>query len=264
MSVHLMVEGALMRCVAVLVLAFLATASATFADPPPDSPTYRARLDGLLAAQDWSGMGAAISGPSDNFELITGLHWLEAKVDAGQGGMFLPMLFAANLWGMGNPPFSAGQTDEAVAKLRLEAGMMTLYTYELTMIDGTMCEDGTAAGHRTDQVLRGHAATLAYLRARPPEAKKTAIQLALALEQRTAALRGPDAELCSGGMEQMMAGMRAGTVHKLPPQPGQYGQAIGVGAPPGWKPKFLSPDIYKPAQEKMRAAMPDMLARLVQ
>ena len=251
-----------MRGIAVLVLAFLATASAAFADPPPDSVAFRARLDGLLAAQDWPGIGAATSHPSDDSELFTAIHWLQEKVNAGQGGMFLPMLYAADMWGLGNPPFSNGQTDQALEKLRLEAGIMTLYTYELILIDGAMCEDKTAAGHRADQVLMGHAATLRYFRARPPEVKKSAIQIALALEQRTAPLRGPDPELCSWGMEEMMAGMQAGGAHKLPPQPGQYGQTMGIDAPPGWKPKFLSADVYGPAQAKIRATMPDLLARL--
>ena len=255
-----------MHCVMALamVLGFLALAPAAFADPPADSATYRAKLDGFLAAQDWDGIGVAISHPADNSELLTGLHWLEAKTNAGQGGMFLPTLFAANLWSVGNFPPSAGQTNETGAKLRLEAGIMTLYTYELIVIDGERCEDRSAAGHREEQVLGGHAATLAYLRALPPEVKKAAIQRALALEQRTAPLRGPDTQLCSWGAEEMIAAARTGVTHPMPPQPGQYGQTVGVVAPPGWKPKFLSPEVYGPAQTKMRAAMPEMLARLAQ
>jgi hypothetical protein len=44
---------------------------------------------------------------------------------------------------------------------------------------------------------------------------------------------------------------------------GQIGKTVAVAPPPGWPPKFVSPDAYRPMQDKIRAGMRENLLKLV-
>jgi hypothetical protein len=267
-----MIEDMRMFCglIRIMAVAACTTTGAALADSVPPktvddsaAATYAQRLDTLFNARDWNGIGAAIVHPANAAEVYGGMHWLEDKVDAGKGGMFLPMLLSTVLWSIGNAErLPAADVDNIHTDLRVTAGMMTLYTYEMTLIDGAMCQDETAPGHRIEQVLAGHAATLAYLRTRPTSVKAMAINAALGQEQFTAALRSPDPMLCSWGMDELRAAIAAGGVQQAPS--GSPGQKILVDPPSGWKPQFLSADVYVSKQKKLRTEMPALLARLVQ
>jgi hypothetical protein len=87
--------------------------------------------------------------------------------------------------------------------LRIAAGMLALYTYELILIDGATCEDQTAPAHRVEQLLKIGGPALAYLKAQSHEIKAQVIDNAIALEKQTALLRKEDDLLCRDGLEQM-------------------------------------------------------------
>ena len=55
---------------------------------------------------------------------------------------------------------------------------------------------------------------------------------AIALEQRTAALRKDDEWLCQDGLEEMMAGIEAGRTKQVPTPPDQIGTTVVVEPPP--------------------------------
>src|SRR6202011_2603809 len=100
---------------------------------------------------------------------------------------FLTFSYARTLWIVGNSVNTTGPSD-----LRLTAGMMTLYTIELIVIDGAKCKDRTAPDARLLQMRTQQAATLEYLKAQPPEMKSKIIATAIAMEQKMAPLRSDD------------------------------------------------------------------------
>jgi hypothetical protein len=216
-------------------------------------------LDAWLAARDWNGLGAALSRPADAASFNRRLNWLHTRIDAG-GGSLLPQLFARDLWAVGTQLNIADPAKD----LRLTAGMMTLYSYELNVIDGTKCEDRSAPGHRIDQLMMNRAATFKYLQALPEYQKGNVVNLAIALERKTAPLRKDDDLICRDGLEQMRAGLERGAQREVPAAPGQFGKQVEVTAPPGWAPKFVASEVYRPLQEKARSQMRSALLKLIE
>jgi hypothetical protein len=62
----------------------------------------------------------------------------------------------------------------------------------------------------------------------------------------------------------MKAGLERGTQQEIPNQPGMVGRSIGVTPPSDWVPKFASPEVYEPKQEKARAEMRELLRKLIE
>lgn len=234
--------------------AYLSTAPLSSAQSQQLAPSAAlpsdADLDAMLAAQNWQGLGAALSQPGNPQSVPRAMNWLKTRIDNG-GGFFLTLLYARDLWAMG----SSLKIDEPSKDLRLTAGMISLYSYELIVIDGAKCEDQTAPGHRLDQLIMSRAATFAYLKNQTPELKGKIVDLAVALEKKTAPLRKDDDLICRGGLQQMQAGLQSGKQHEVATPPGQIGKTVAVEPPPNWVPKFVSPNIYKPAQDKARSDM---------
>jgi len=145
---------------------------------------------------------------------------------------------------------------------RTTAGMMVLYAYELILIDGAKCADPSAQSERIEQLFKIQAPVLSYLRAQPAELKAKIVDIAIALEKKTAALRNDDV-ICRAGLEQMRAGIERGTQHEIQPAPGQFGKTVAVEPPPDWAPRLLSPELYQSKQDKARSEMRAMLSKLV-
>jgi hypothetical protein len=217
-----------------------------------------AELDALLAARNWKGLGAALSVPGNAESLTRVMNWLHARIYNG-GGIFLDIIYARDLWFVG----SSLNIDDPARDMRLSAGLMVLYTYQLVVIDGAECEDQSAPSNRLTQLFRTQAPTLAFLKKQPADLKSKIVDLSIALENRTAPLRKDDDFICRDGMDQTRAGMERGTQQEIPDPSGHYGKTIGVKPPPDWVPKFVSPEIYKPKQNKVRATMRDNLLKLV-
>jgi hypothetical protein len=103
---------------------------------------------------------------------------------------------------------------------------------------------------------------LAFLKQQPRELKSKMVDLAIGLEQKTAPLRADDDLICRGGMDQMKAGLDR---HQQAPTPdGQIGNTVAVAPPPDWSPKLVSPEIYRPVQEKARDEMRENLLKFVE
>jgi len=231
-----------------------APAAALSGDLPSDQ-----ELDGLLLAKKWNDLAAALSRAKSPGSIIRMLDWLRSRLDAG-GGSLLGFIYAKDLWDLGE----AQKVDDPNKDLRVTAGLITLYTYELIAIDGAKCADHSAPGHRVDQLLMNNAPALAYLKAQPPELKAKVVDLAIAMEKMTAPLRKLDDLLCRSGLEEMQAGIAAGKTREVPTPPGQIGKTVEVDPPADFAPRLLTPQSYLPDQEKARANMKATLLKLVQ
>ncbi len=241
------------HCVTVgLALGGAVPARAQWAAPQP----VAARLDALFAAKNWNALGYVLGHPGSQQNVGPTMEWLKARIDGG-GPYFFAMAYARNL------TMAADQAANTPAGVRWReaAAFYTLYQYALIAVDGTRCHDPTAPSHRVEQLIQYGRSNLQFVATLPESARAALVDRAVALEQKTARLRGDDEVLCSGGMEQMQAGLAGGTQHAMPAPPGGYGKTVGVEPPTGSKPAFLPPQAYAPAQAEMRAGL---RARLLQ
>jgi hypothetical protein len=225
----------------------------------PSALPADADLDALLAAQNWNGLVAAFARPRDAESLTRALKWLHKKVDTGAGFM-VALLYARNLWIAGN----AVNIDDPIHDMRITAGLILLYAYELIMIDGAKCEDQSAPGNRASQLFRFNSATFAFLKKERGDLKPKTVDIAIALEKKTAPSRKDDDLICRGGLEQMKAGLERGAQKEVPNTSGHYRKTVEVTPPADWAPKFVSPDIYVPIQDKARTQMREHLLKLIE
>ncbi len=216
-------------------------------------------LDALLLAKKWNDLASALSRSKSPESVGRKLDWLQSKLEVG-GGSLLGFIYAKDLWDIGE----AQKIDDPNKDLRLTAGLIALYTYELIAIDGAKCADHSAPSHRVDQLLMNNAPALAYLKAQPQEFKAKIVDLAIAMEKKTAPLRKLDDLLCRSGLEEMQAGIATGKTREVPTPPGQVGKTVEVQAPADFAPRFLTPQSYLPDQEKARANMKATLLKLIQ
>ena len=242
---------------AVTLLSPAAVAQRLPAETSHALPSY-ADLDALLAARSWNRLGDALSQPGTIEDAWKRLNWLKTRVENG-AGFFVSILYARDLWAIGN----LQKVDNPALDLRESAAVISLYTYELILIDGSKCEDRTAPENRGMQLFKSQAATFAFLKQLSPELKSKLVDLAIAMEQKTAPQRADDDLLCRDGLEQMKASLDRYMQQGVPTPAGQIGKTVAVAPPPGWTPKFLSPDAYRPMQDQIRAAMRENLLKLV-
>jgi hypothetical protein len=187
------------------------------------------------------------------------MDWLHTRLDAG-GGLLLGLLYARDLWVVGNSQHVADPAKD----MRVTAGMIALYTYELIVIDGAKCADKSAPGNRLTQLLNARRDTLAYLKQLPQEWKNTVVKIAIAFEKKTAKLRREDDLICRGGLEEYRAGLERGTQREVPNTDGHVGKTVDVRPPADWMPDFVAPSVYQPLQEKARGDMQSTLLRLIE
>lgn len=249
-------------CLSVLGLVAALLSPAAIAQQTPPDTSYSlpsdADLDALLAARNWKGLGGALSRPGKSEDAWRRMNWLRTRVENG-AGFFLSIIYARDLWGAG----SLQKIADPARDLRTSAAVISLYTYELIMIDGSKCEDATAPENRGIQLFRSQAATFAFLKQLSPKLKSKMIDLSIALEQKTAPLRADDDLLCRDGLEQMNASLDRDLLQGGPTPAGQIGKTVAVAPAPGWTPKFVSPDTYRPMQDHIRAGMRENLLKLV-
>ena len=215
-------------------------------------------LDALLAAKKWNEIGAASSLGQSGEAVTRMMNWLHTRIDTG-GGFFLSFLYARNLWNAG----SFFKVDDPNKDLRITAALITLYAYELIVIDGAKCADKSAPSRRADQLFMYGGRALNYLKTKPEELKAKVIETAIGYEKRTEQWRKDDDLLCRDGMEEIKAGIDAGTTHEVPSQSGHYGKTIAVETPPGFAPRFLAPEAYLPIQQRGRSEMRANLLKLI-
>ena len=229
----------------------------TQANVASSSPVPETELDALLAARNWNTLGAALSQPGID-ELIRRMRWMKAHVDS-DGGFFLATLYARDLWALGG----FLKADNPEKDVRYTAALISLYAYELIVIDGAKCEDWSAPSNRLTQLMTQRSATLAFLKQLPSETKSGVVDVAIALERKTAPLRKDDDLMCRGGLAEIQAGLEKGTQQETPNTKGYVGKTIAVSPPSNWSPKFVTPDVYRPKQDKARAGMREDLLKFV-
>jgi hypothetical protein len=220
-----------------------------------------AQLDQFYAQKNWNRLGAALYPGPDRTAYAMSFKWLQKNVDNG-GNFFMAMLLARDYWDLSNATIVPEMNvDDVDRDPRMTAGMLSLYAYALIEIDGAECGDGTSVNHRMDQLLQARSDTLQYLASRPPAVKDRMADIAVWLERRTGPLRRHQDELlCGSGMAMFTAG---GHQQEVPTPSGHFGKTILVSPPPGWKPPFLSPDVYTPKQQLLRASLKDAMSKLL-
>jgi hypothetical protein len=251
---------ALIAALAVTALLPFPPAGAQPQPPPAVHPLPSdADLDALWAARKWNDLGDALSHSDSAASFSKGMDWLHTRLDAG-GGLMLGLLYARDLWIVGKSQNIADPAKDT----RMTAGMITLYTYEIIVIDGAKCEDKSAPGHRLEQLLVARRETLAYLKQQPQEWKTSVVNIAIAFEKKTANLRREDDLICRGGLEEYRVAMEKGTQHEVPNTDGHYGKTVDARPPADWVPNFVAPAVYQPLQEKARTDMRASLLRLIE
>jgi hypothetical protein len=213
----------------------------------PIDPAVKSKLDSLLAAKDWKGISAATAIGANPNDFVNSISWLKLKTDTG-GSFFIAMLYTRGLWQVADATKAKGTTELAQ--------LMSLYTIALIHIDGMACGDPTAPMHRLDQMSANEiGAALRSLRALPKEKTEILVRQAVGLEWATADRRiSQDDVVCSGGLDEIKAGIDANLLGPAHTEAGQIGKVIDVRTPTGWKPAFLQETIFKPEQEKRRGA----------
>jgi len=227
---------------------------ASLATLPPDSA-----LDAMVEARNWTALGAALSRPPDAASMVRALNWLHVRVDGG-AGLMVVLMYTRNLWIAGG----ALNVSDPSKDIRVTAGLMALYAYELIVIDGAKCEDRSAPSNRASQLLRFNSATFGFLKAQSVELKPKIVEIALALEKKTAPLRKDDDLICRNGMEEMKAGLERGTQREVPNTSGHFGKTVEVAPPPDSAPKLVPSATFVPMQESARATMQQNLLKLVE
>src|SRR5271157_5849014 len=109
------------------------------------------------------------------------LEWLRSRILAG-GPSLLGFSYVRDTWRVG---INVKEPDPN-KDLRTTAGMFTLYTLELIIIDGAKCEDQSAPGHRAEQLVQFGGPALAYLGTQSNEFVADTVDSAIALEKKTA------------------------------------------------------------------------------
>ena len=219
-------------------------------------PGPRCAAAGQEMERSWDG---ALARQRALKSVVRMMDWLQSRINAG-GGSLLGFIYPK----ISGTLVRLKRSTDRNKDLRITAGLITLYTYELIAIDGAKCADHSAPSHRVDQLLMNNAPALAYLKAQPEEFKVKIVDLAIAMEKGTAPLRKLDDLLCRSGLEEMQAGIAAGKTREVPTPPGQVGKTVEVQPPADFAPRLLTPQSYLPDQEKARANMKATLLKLIQ
>jgi hypothetical protein len=218
---------------------------------PPDA-AVAARLDGLAAAKDWKALREAALPKNDVKALLEALRWLKVRTMEGNS-FFIGYIYVRNLWLLSDELQAKGENPDG---MRRQAAFIGLYTMAQIRMDGMACADKTAPQHQVDELASSElGAALRYWKTTPVEFREEAVRAAVQLEAQNAGHRAAeDPAVCSGGMDEMDAALKAGTVGEGKTVPGHIGKVHEVSPPPGWKPSFLPASDYKAKQDKERGA----------
>ena len=233
----------------------------TMAEKPGEAmPADRADLDRWLKAKDYPSIIAALQNAHTADEALRNMNWEQVQIYDG-ASVLLSLIYMSDLWQLGSalPP---AQGDE----MKQAAVAVGLYAYEEIALDGPSCGDPSAPGHRHDQLLADHQPVWAYGLALPEAQRADIVKVALAMEQGTASVRGPDTVLCSGGMAEIQQGLAAQAdkpLSQVPNKPGTVGKTFKVPDAPGYRPDFKPDAAWRPQQTAARATMPARLLHLM-
>ncbi len=201
----------------------------TMAPPHQAMPQDVAALDRALADRDDPALARRLATTADPRALVLDMNWEQTRIFDG-AGLTVVLAYVHTLWRVaGTLP------DQDASGLRDSAAVYALYALNLVSLDGERCADTTAPANRFAQIIEQAQPALFYLRGLSREDRMTVGSLSLALEAATAPKRRDDGMICSGGLAQY-----------------NHDQAT----PGGYVPVFLSPELWGPADEKLRKALP--------
>lgn len=215
-------------------------------------------LDRQLEANDFTGLSKTLTA----MPVLPRMTWLREKL-LGGGTVFLAFPYIRDLWRLGE----AVKDNNPLTDPRVQAATIWLYAYQLSLIDGTICDDASAPNGRRTSLLTGFRPVLAYLKTQFEDVRANAINTALRMELRTASRRGDDHFLCRGGLDEMTAALEQAGNGKMtiddvarklpaaPPRPGMVGRTVVLPPAVGYVPKFVARETYEPKQAELRTGM---------
>ena len=223
-------------------------------------PTDAATLDAMYVKGDFAALATRLSSRTDPREVALDLNWEQARMFDG-GGFLVAYLYMTDLWRIGSADAGLGGDG-----LRQTAAMMMTYTLALVRLDGTKCVDVSAPAHRRDQLFARNAPVLRYLGTLPRATRMELGTVALAIEKATDPVRGADAVLCRGGLDEIIAGLKQQGDHPLQQarrSPEAPGKTYLVPSDPNFAPRFLEQTDWQPKRAAARAALPEELTRFL-
>ena len=250
----MLLRVALLLALALGTPTFVPSASAQQLPPAKPLPSD-VDLDTLVTTKNWDELSSSLAPAHQGDDFFRKLRWLREQVYAG-GGLLLTLAYVRSLWTLSGV---AKETESAV--LRQDTMLMTLYAFELVLIDGSKCEDPSAPGRHIDQLRARLGTVLEFTRRQPSAVRLDIVARAIALEGQTAPIRDDDEMICRGGLAELQAALERG--QQRPGQLGMLGKSTTVTPPPDWTPKFVTPDIYRPMQAKARSGMRENLIKFI-
>src|SRR5262245_25089475 len=167
--------------------------------PPGPPKALERKLNGLLKAKDYARLAEVLNRTPP----LERMPWLQSRLHAGESA-FVGYPLLRDLWSVAQLK-RFKDADTAV-------GVVALYVYQLILIDGAICADVSAPGHRRLQFLTTYQPIFLSLKALSVEEKSKIIRLSLETERRTRYFRKGDDFLCRGGMDEMNA-----AIEQFPP-----------------------------------------------
>jgi hypothetical protein len=262
--------------VALVMIGAAAAAQAQTVAAPGDAAPLRARMAPLWAAsskimpkdqadldvwfdrKDWQSLTQRLRAASTADQIFLDMNWEQTAVFNG-AGFAVSYAYMYDLWRLGSAlPASRGDD------MRQAALILYIYNLLLVKIDGLTCADPSAPEHRGQQLVMQNRDLLKFFASQSKADRAKWGSVALALETATAALRGRDDVLCSGGLDQISQGLKAEGDKPLPEAPSApsvVGRTYLVPTPPGYQPGFLSAEQAGPKVAAARQAAPAFLNR---
>lgn len=232
----------------------------SMARPDRPMPKDSGDLDAMVARKDWTSLSVRLRGAQAAADVMLDMNWEQTTLFNG-GGFLIAYSYLNDLWRVGSAlPGEAGE------EMKQSAGMIFLYALDLIRLDGAKCADVSAPGHRQDQLIAQNSALIAYVRALPRPRRMTLGTISLAVEAATAVVRKDDDVLCSGGLDEIGAGLRAQgnrPLNQVPTPPGGMGRTYSVPRAPDYTPRFVGADRWRPKQVAIRASLPGYLTGLL-
>lgn len=232
-----------------------APAPAAEASTPAPGP-YEAKLDRLLVARDWDGLGrAALAGAKDEDTALRALNWLQARSHDG-GGSYIALLYSAALWQVGN-----SVPEPTRSELHGSASLQLILARALIRTAGFQCADVTAPGARRVTIDNELGDVSQYLSTLPAALRKRMLEGVFVVLVRGFSDLQNDVWMCSGGMQQYLKFYEKypNEMPKEEPLPGGVGKNVILPADPTILPDFVP---YKDWQAKRRAVLDEIADEL--
>lgn len=196
---------------------------------PQAAGAHAERLEELYDQRDYRTLSDALFDPQSQEELTTGLDWLGMKYRT-DGSSFISFSYSRLLEAVAGmlPPDQAEQ-------FRGTALAALVQSLVVARIDAQQCDDATARGVRSDQLLAALASS--PLRQMEENVRRNAAFIVTFNEEMTWTERqvlDQSQDLCTGGMLGMIAGMTGGTMQEREAREGEIGRQIEITPPDGF------------------------------